>query len=93
MGDRIEELSEEANLKIAHLENLLIDQREKARFQEEKSYEVMMMQEKILEKWKGEHKMTVDYYERANKTLKVESKNMKDKIVELKALIRIEKEN
>jgi len=53
----------------------------------------MMMQEKILEKWKNEHRMTVEHYDRTNKALKVDNKSLKDKIVELKGLIRIEKEN
>lgn len=58
--DRINELNDECNLKIAHLENLLLEAKEKHRFHEEKGYEIMMMQEKITEKLKNEHKLTVD---------------------------------
>lgn len=58
--DRVNELNDECNLKIAHLENLLLEAKEKHKFHEEKSYEIMMMQEKISEKLKHEHKLTVE---------------------------------
>ena len=53
----------------------------------------MMMQERIAEKWKNEHKSTVEFFERQVKNLKVENRNLQEKIIELKGLIRLEKEN
>ena len=53
----------------------------------------MMMQEKIAEKWKNEHRSTVDFFERQMKALKVENKSLHEKIIELKGLLRLEKEN
>lgn len=58
--DRVNELNDECNLKVAHLENLLLEAKEKHKFHEEKGYEIMMMQEKISEKLKNEYKLTVD---------------------------------
>ena len=39
----------------------------------------MMMQERIVEKWKGEHKTTVEHYEKALKALKTENKHLHEK--------------
>ena len=50
--DRINELNDECNLKLAQLENQLLDTRERSKLSEEKSFEVMRMQERIVEKWK-----------------------------------------
>ena len=38
----------------------------------------MMMQEKILEKWKHEHRMTVDHYEKVITNIKTENAYMHD---------------
>lgn len=91
--DRVNELNDESNLKIAHLENQLLEAKERHKFNEEKAYEIMMMQEKIAEKWKTEHRQTVEYFERSMKQLKVDNRNLHDKIIELKGLMRLEKEN
>ena len=91
--DRVNEINDESNLKLAHLENQLLESKERHKFQEEKSFEVMMMQERIAEKWKNEHKNTVEFFERQTKNLKVENKNLHEKIIELKGLLRLEKEN
>jgi hypothetical protein len=58
--DRVNQLNDECNLKMAHLENQLLESKEKHRFHEEKGFEIMMMQEKIVEKLRNEHKLTVD---------------------------------
>ena len=65
--DRVQELNDECNLKIAHLENQLLEAKEKHNFHQEKSMEIMMMQERLAEKLKNEHKLTVDQYERVIK--------------------------
>jgi hypothetical protein len=57
----------------------LIETKERNRFHEEKAYEIMMMQEKIADKWKNEHKLTVEYFERTLKAKKIENKQLKDK--------------
>jgi hypothetical protein len=58
--DRVNELNDECNLKIAHLENQLLEAKERHKFHEEKGFEIMMMQERIADKWKNEHKVTVE---------------------------------
>ena len=77
--DRVNELNDECNLKMAQLENHLLETRERAKFSEEKSYEVMMMQERIVEKWKSEHKVTVEHYEKALKLLKADNRHLHEK--------------
>ena len=72
--DRVNELNDEYNLKIAQLENALLETKERSKMGEEKAYEVMMMQERILEKWKAEHRSTVDHYERTVKGVKAENR-------------------
>ena len=54
--NRVTELTDECNIKIAHLENQLLENKEKNRHSEEGAYEVMVQQEKIVDKWKKEHK-------------------------------------
>jgi hypothetical protein len=61
------------------LENLLLETKEKAKFSEEKSYEVMMMQERIVEKWKNEHKTTCEHYEKVLRGIKAENRHLNDK--------------
>lgn len=41
--DRVNELNDECNLKIAQLENQLLETKERSKFSEEKAFEVMMM--------------------------------------------------
>ena len=79
--DRINELNDDCNIKIAQLENLLLETKEKHRHTEEGAYGVMVKQEKIVEKWKTEHKSTVEYFEKLNKHLEVENRTLKDKYV------------
>ena len=91
--DRVNELNDECNLKIAQLENCLLETKERSKMSEEKSYEVMMMQERILEKWKAEHRSTVEHYERTIKTAKAENRHLSERVIELKGMLRLEKEN
>ena len=90
---RINELNDECNLKLAQLENQLLDTRERAKLSEEKSFEVMRMQERIVEKWKVEHHQTVEHYEKTLKAAKAECRHLQDKVIELKGMLKIEKEN
>ena len=91
--DRINELNDECNLKLAQLENQLLDTRERSKLSEEKSFEVMRMQERIVEKWKVEHHQTVEHYEKTLKAVKAECRHLQDKVIELKGMLKIEKEN
>ena len=91
--DRVNELNDECNLKIAQLENALLETKERSKMSEEKSYEVMMMQERILEKWKAEHRSTVDHYEKNIKAGKAENRHLSERVIELKGMLRLEKEN
>lgn len=91
--DRVNELNDESNLKIAQLENALLETKERSKMSEEKSYEVMMMQERILEKWKQEHHTTVEHYEKTIKAGKAETRHLSEKVIELKGMLRLEKEN
>lgn len=58
---------------------MLLETKEKAKYSEEKSIEVMLMQERIVEKWKGEHKSTVELYEKNIKGLKAENRHLHEK--------------
>jgi hypothetical protein len=90
--DRVNELNDECNIKIAQLENQLLEQKEKHRHSEEGAYEVMVQQEKITDKWKGEHKKTVGYFEKTLKHLEVENRMLKDKVIQLKASVNVMRE-
>jgi hypothetical protein len=58
---------------------MLLEAKERHKYNEEKSYEVMMMQERIVEKWKSEHKATVEHFEKTLKSVKAENKHLHDK--------------
>jgi len=51
------------------------------------------MQERIVDKWKNEHKATVEHYEKTLRAAKVEARQAKERVVELKGRIKMEKEN
>ena len=53
---RINEINDEANVKVAHLENNLLEAKERHKGYEERAYQVMINQEKITEKFKEEHR-------------------------------------
>ena len=74
--DRVNELNDECNLKMAQLENQLLETRERAKFSEEKALEVMRMQERITDKWKHEHHQTVEHYEKTLKAVKAECRHL-----------------
>jgi hypothetical protein len=77
--DRVNELNDDCNIKIAQLENQLLETKEKHRHTEEGAYEVMVQQERIVEKWKSEHKQTCEFFEKSLKHLEVENRMLKDK--------------
>jgi len=74
----LSEVQEAANEKVAHLESLMMEMRERRKLFEEKSYSVVVNQEKITEKWKEEHRTTVQFFERAMKNLEVENRHLQD---------------
>ena len=45
---------------------------------EERSYTVMISQEKLTEKWKDEHRKSQMYFERVVKGLEVENRHLQD---------------
>lgn len=90
--DRVNELTDECNIKIAQLENQLLEAKEKHRHKEESAYEVMVQQEKIAEKWKNEHKKTCDYFEKQLNHFKVENRTLKDKVIQLKSTVNVLRE-
>lgn len=77
--DRVNELNDDCNIKIAQLENQLLESREKSRSKESVSYEAMAHQEKIIDKYRAEHKQTCVFYEKAKKDLEIENRMYKDK--------------
>lgn len=79
--DRVNELADDCNIKIAQLENQLLETKEKNRSSEEGAYEVMVQQEKIVDKWKNEHKSTCEFFEKSLKHLEVENRMLKDKVL------------
>jgi len=76
---RVNELNDECNVKVAHLENSLLESKEKHKAYEERAYQVMVSQEKITEKWKDEHRNTVTFYDRSLNQLKIENRHLSDK--------------
>lgn len=66
---RVNELNDECNVKVAHLENQLLEVKERHKAYEERAYTVMIQQEKITEKWKEEHRNTVSHYDRSLKQI------------------------
>ena len=90
--DRVNELNDECNIKIAQLENQLLEQKERHRHTEEGAYEVMVQQEKITDKWKTEHKRTCEHFEKSMKSLEVENRMLKDKLIQLKSTVSVLRE-
>ena len=90
--DRVNELSDECNIKMAQLENQLLETKEAHRHKEEGAYEVMVQQEKITDKWKGEHKRTCEYFEKQLKHVEVENRMLKDKLIQLKSTVAVLRE-
>ena len=52
----------------------------------------MAQQEKMVEKWKTEHKDTVVYFEKAIRSMEVENRLLKDKVIKLKSQVSVMKE-
>ena len=77
--DRVNELNDQCNIKVAQLENQLLETKERHRHTESGAYEVMAQQEKIVDKWKSEHKNTCTFFEKSLKNLEVENRMLKDK--------------
>lgn len=90
--DRVNELTDECNIKLAQVENQLLEQKEKHRHTEEGAYEVMAQQEKIVDKWKEEHKQTRNFYDKSIKQLEVENRMLKDKVIKLKSTVSVLRE-
>jgi chromosome segregation ATPase len=90
--DRVNELNDECNIKLAQVENQLLEQKEKHRHTEEGAYEVMAQQEKIVDKWKAEHRQTCTFYEKTTKQLEVENRMLKDKVIKLKSTVSVLRE-
>jgi len=76
--EKVQEMNDEYNTKISQLENALLDGKERQRFHEEKAYEIIRMQEKITENWKGEHRKTVFYFEGLVKQLGEENRELRE---------------
>ena len=58
---------------------MLLEHREKAKFSEEKAFEVMHKQESMISKWKTEHAATVEHFEKTLKGLKAENRHLHEK--------------
>jgi len=90
--DRVNELNDECNIKLAQIENQLLEQKEKHRHTEDGAYEVMAQQEKIVDRWKTEHRQTCTYFEKTTKHLEVENRMLKDKVIKLKSTVAVLRE-
>ena len=67
-------MSDECNLKLAHLESMLLETKEKHKSYEERAYQVISSQEQVTEKWKDEHRRSVQYFERQLNQIQVENR-------------------
>lgn len=52
----------------------------------------MVRQEKIVDKWKSEHRQTCEYFEKQVKHLEVENRMLKDKVIQLKSTVTVLRE-
>jgi hypothetical protein len=77
--ERVNELTDECNIKIAQLENQLLEVKERHRHAEGGAYEVMAQQEKMVSKWKNEHKETRSFFEKKLAGLETENGMLKEK--------------
>lgn len=77
--ERVNELNDECNIKIAQLENQLLEVKERHRHSESGAYEVMAQQEKMVNKWKNEHKETRSFFEKKMSGLETENGMLKEK--------------
>ena len=77
--ERVNELTDECNIKIAQLENQLLEVKERHRHAEGGAYEVMAQQEKMVSKWKNEHKETRSFFEKKLGGLETENGMLKEK--------------
>jgi hypothetical protein len=91
--ERVNELNDDFNVKLATTENQLMDTRERKKYEEERAYSIMIAQEKVTEKWKLEHKKTVEAYETHMKSLTHENKALREKVTELRGQMLVDKEN
>lgn len=73
------ELTDDCNIKIAQLENQLLGAKERHRQSESGAYEVMAQQEKMVAKWKNEHKETRSFFEKKLSGLETENGMLKEK--------------
>lgn len=85
---RLAEVSDQANTKVANLEALMLEMRERHKAYEERAYSLMVSQEQITEKWREEHRKSVHYFERVVSSLQVENNHLADQCVELKGRVR-----
>ena len=91
--DRTNELNDECNLKLAQLENQLLETRERAKVDQENAFVVIRKLEQVGQKYKNEHLETVTCYEKALRAAKAEARHMHEQVVELKGQLKMEKEN
>merc|ERR1711861_94235 len=82
--ERVTELTDDCNIKIAQLENQLLQVKDRHRNQESGAYEVMAQQDKMLEKWKIEHKETRSFFEKKMSSFETENAMLKEKVIKLK---------
>lgn len=61
-------------MKVAHLEGIILDLKERHKSYEDKAYSVIISQEKVTEKWKDEHRKSVQYFERLVNQIQVENR-------------------
>lgn len=76
--NRLNEVTDEANTKVAHLEQIMLEMKQRHKAYEEKAYSVMINQEKLTEKWKDENRKSSHYFERVVKNLEVENRYLQD---------------
>ena len=77
--ERVNELNDDCNIKLAQLENQLLEAKERHRHSESGAYEVMAQQEKMVDKWKTEHKQTRSFYEKKLVHFETENNMLKEK--------------
>lgn len=76
--NKLNEIVDECNMKVANLESIILDLKEKHKSYEERAYSVIISQEKVTEKWKEEHRKSVQYFERMVSQITVENRVLQD---------------
>jgi len=92
-SNRVHDLQDEANSRCAHLEEQMLEMKQRHKQYEERAYNILIAQEELTEEWKDEHRKTAHNFELVCKDLEVENRHLQAQVVELKGKYRAVKDS